>query len=79
MIIVCQSVEHPSYPEYNNKWRVKNYWSCIVIKPHEDFDKVCYKKKKMILLCTILILYNIDNCTHNHYFQNNINILIMKY
>lgn len=43
MLIVCQSVEHPDFPEYNNKWRVKNYWSYIVIKPHEDFDKVWLK------------------------------------
>lgn len=40
MLIVCQSIEHPNFPEYSNKWRVKNYWSYIVIKPYEDFDKV---------------------------------------
>lgn len=45
MIIVCQSVEHPNFPDYNNKWRVKNYWSCIVIKPHTNFDEVSFIKK----------------------------------
>lgn len=40
MLIVCQSTEHPKFPEFNNKWRVKNYWSYIVIKPYEEFDKV---------------------------------------
>ncbi|XP_025407818.1 stAR-related lipid transfer protein 7, mitochondrial [Sipha flava] len=39
MLIVCQSIEHPNFPENKNKWRVKNYWSYIVIKPHKDFDK----------------------------------------
>ncbi|VVC35363.1 START domain,START-like domain [Cinara cedri] len=39
MYIVCQSVEHQDFPECNDKWRVKNYWSYTVIKPHEDFDK----------------------------------------
>ncbi|XP_060869222.1 stAR-related lipid transfer protein 7, mitochondrial [Metopolophium dirhodum] len=39
MLIVCESIEHPDYPEQNNKWRVKDYWSYIVIKPHKDFDK----------------------------------------
>lgn len=44
MLIVCQSVEHPNFPECNGKWRVKNYWSYIVIKPHKDFDKVKINK-----------------------------------
>ncbi|KAL5233061.1 hypothetical protein ACI65C_000471 [Semiaphis heraclei] len=39
MVIVSESVEHPDYPEQRNKWRVKDYWSYVVIKPHEDFDK----------------------------------------
>ncbi|XP_050543372.1 stAR-related lipid transfer protein 7, mitochondrial isoform X2 [Daktulosphaira vitifoliae] len=39
MSIVCESTEHPDYPEYSGKWRVKNYWSYIVIKPRTDFDK----------------------------------------
>lgn len=47
MYIVCESVEHPNFPEHNHKWRVKNYWSYIVIKPLEDFDKV--NKKKYIV------------------------------
>lgn len=51
MIIVCQSIEHPNFPEYNNKWRVKNYWSYIVIKPHEDFDKVSFIKKNNNNIC----------------------------
>lgn len=50
MLIVCQSIEHPNYPEYNDKWRVKNYWSYIVIKPHEDFDKVKFKNKKLNII-----------------------------
>lgn len=50
MLIICESIEHPNFPEYNNKWRVKNYWSYIVIKPHEDFDKVRFYKKLLILL-----------------------------
>lgn len=44
MLIVCQSTEHPNFPENKNKWRVKNYWSYIVIKPHKDFDKVSFIK-----------------------------------
>jgi len=44
MVIVSESVEHPDYPEQKNKWRVKDYWSYVVIKPHEDFDKVKVKK-----------------------------------
>ncbi|XP_050434401.1 stAR-related lipid transfer protein 7, mitochondrial isoform X2 [Adelges cooleyi] len=39
MCIVCESTEHPQYPEFSGKWRVKNYWSYIVIKPKYDFDK----------------------------------------
>jgi len=49
MLIVCESVEHPDFPEQSNKWRVKNYWSYIVIKPHEDFDKVRFKCKKHLI------------------------------
>lgn len=39
MTIVSESVDHPSCPEKPPIHRVKEYWSHIVIKPKEDFDK----------------------------------------
>jgi len=66
MLIVCESIEHPDFPEQNNKWRVKNYWSYIVIRPHEDFDKVRYLQFVITFVSNILsFIYSMHNINYN--------------
>lgn len=37
---MSQSIEHPQYPTKSDKYRIKDYWSCMVIKPTtSDFTK----------------------------------------
>lgn len=39
-LIVNRSTEHPSFPNKSDKYRIKNYWSYMVIKPNtSDFRK----------------------------------------
>lgn len=40
IIIVNESVNHPKFPENPSLYRVKEYWSHMVIKPQIDFTKV---------------------------------------
>ena len=59
MTIVSESVEHPSCPEKPPVHRVKEYWSHIVIKSKEDFDKVfSFQKLEIIFYITHILLNN---------------------
>ena len=40
MTIVNRSTEHPSVPVYSHITRVNEYWSHMVIRPFNEFDKV---------------------------------------
>lgn len=39
MYIVSKSTEHPNFPKYAEKYRIEDYWSCMVIKPYTEVDK----------------------------------------
>lgn len=40
LYLVNKSTEHPSYPARKDKFRIKDYWSYMVIKPYtSDFKK----------------------------------------
>ncbi|XP_018567635.1 stAR-related lipid transfer protein 7, mitochondrial-like isoform X2 [Anoplophora glabripennis] len=39
MYIVSKSTEHPNFPKYAEKYRIEDYWSCMVIKPYTETNK----------------------------------------
>lgn len=40
VIIASQCIEHPDIPSKPDKFRVKDYWSYMVIKPYTDYNKL---------------------------------------
>lgn len=39
IIIINQTTEYSRFPKYPDRYRVEEYWSCMVIKPYEDMQK----------------------------------------
>lgn len=39
LFILSRSTEHPKFPKYPDKYRIEDYWSCMVIRPYEDIRK----------------------------------------
>ncbi|XP_023018293.1 stAR-related lipid transfer protein 7, mitochondrial [Leptinotarsa decemlineata] len=39
LFIMSKSTEHPNFPKRPDKYRIEDYWSCMVIKPYEDMKK----------------------------------------
>lgn len=40
IFIVNKSTEHSKFPKYPDKYRIDDYWSCMIIKPHDgDMEK----------------------------------------
>lgn len=37
--IVSRSTEHHNFPKYSEKYRIEDYFSCMVIKPYTEMDK----------------------------------------
>ncbi|KAJ8976250.1 hypothetical protein NQ317_003593 [Molorchus minor] len=37
--IVSKSTEHPNFPKYPEKYRIEDYYSCMVIKPYTEMSK----------------------------------------
>lgn len=37
--IISKSTEHPNFPKYAEKYRIEDYWSCMVIKPYTEMNK----------------------------------------
>lgn len=40
IVVSSRACEHPDAPEGTNAYRVKRYWSNLVIQPSENIDKV---------------------------------------
>lgn len=37
--IMSKSTEHPKFPNYPDKYRIEDYWSCMVIKPYTNLSE----------------------------------------
>ncbi|KAJ8957267.1 hypothetical protein NQ318_007831 [Aromia moschata] len=37
--ILSKSTEHPGFPKYPEKYRIEDYWSCMVIKPYTEMNQ----------------------------------------
>lgn len=40
MVIVSESTEHPDYPPTDSKFRIADYYSCMVIRPYTEINDV---------------------------------------
>lgn len=40
IIIINKTTDYPKFPKYPDKYRVEEYWSCMVIKPYKEMDKL---------------------------------------
>ncbi|CAH1101365.1 unnamed protein product [Psylliodes chrysocephalus] len=39
LYIMSKSTSHPSFPKYSDKFRIEDYWSCMVIRPYKEMNK----------------------------------------
>lgn len=39
IVIINRTTEYPRFPKYPDKFRVEDYWSCMVIKPYENMKQ----------------------------------------
>ncbi|XP_030754646.1 stAR-related lipid transfer protein 7, mitochondrial-like [Sitophilus oryzae] len=39
LMIINKTTEYPRFPKYPDKFRVEEYWSCMVIKPYTDIKQ----------------------------------------
>ncbi|CAG9769285.1 unnamed protein product [Ceutorhynchus assimilis] len=40
IIMINKTTTYPKFPKYPDKYRVEEYWSCMVIKPYEDMKQL---------------------------------------
>lgn len=61
MVIINKTTEYPRFPKYPDKYRVEEYWSCMVIKPYTEMTQLgkdIYLNQIKLLALTTLIYRN---------------------